>query len=308
VAYVCVFTVDEREQALVVRFGKIDRAITEPGLYFKAPFPIDRVVIVEDRILFLESRDKPVQVVDSRRYLVDTITMYRIVDAQRFRETVQASLQRAEDRIETRLEAALKAVYGRLTFEAALSEARADMMREIRANLRPQALEIGIEIVDVRIRRTDLLPEVLRSTYDRMSAERLAEAAEIRAVGTERSLQIRASADRQAVVLVAEAQRDSEIIRGEGDAVRIKTFAEAYSQDPDFFAFYRSLEAYGNSLANSGTTLVLSPDSQFFEFFGNDRGVPREASGDEGGASGDEGGTAGASGEAANAPGETVNE
>jgi membrane protease subunit HflC len=274
----CVFTVDEREQALVVRFGQIKRTITEPGLYFKAPAFVDSVIYVEDRIRFMESRDKPVQVIDSRRYLVDTITMYRIVDAQKFRESVQASLQRAQDRIETRLEAALKAVYGRRTFEEALSEARAEMMREIRDQLRPQAREIGIEIVDVRVRRTDLLPEVLRSTYDRMSAERLAEAAEIRAVGTERSLQIRASADRRAVVLVAEAQRDSEIIRGQGDAERNRIFAEAFTQDPEFFAFYRSMQAYASSLADSETTMVLSPDSEFFDYFrsGQNRGAVPE--------------------------------
>jgi membrane protease subunit HflC len=268
-AYTCTFIVDEREQALVVRFGKINRAIEEPGLYFKMPLFVDQVITVDDRILFLESRDTPVQVVDSRRYLVDTITMFRITDVRTFRESVQASLIRAQDRIETRLEAALKAVYGRRTFEAALSVARGEMMLEIRDQLRPQGLDIGIEIVDVRIRRTDLLPEVLRSTYDRMSAERLAEAEQIRAVGNERSLTIRAEADREAVVLVAEAQRDAEIIRGEGDAERNRIFAEAFNQDPEFFAFYRSMQAYSNSLADQDTTIVLSPDSQFFEFFGS---------------------------------------
>ncbi len=274
VAYTCTFVVDEREQALVVRFGKIDRTITEPGLYFKLPFVVDQVIYIDDRILFFETSDKPVQVIDSRRYLVDTITMFRIVDSTRFRESVQASLSRARDRIDTRLEAALKATYGRRTFEEALSEKRGEMMREIRDSLRPQARDIGIEIVDVRVRRMDLLPEVLRSTYDRMSAERLAEAAEIRAVGTERSLQIRAQADRQAVVLVAEAQRDAEIIRGEGEAKRNGIFASAFQQNPEFFAFYRSMKAYANSLQGSDTTFVLSPDSEFFEYFSGRAGTP----------------------------------
>lgn len=266
-AYLGTFIVDEREKALVVRFGEIKRAENEPGLYFKMPF-LDELIYVEDRVLFFESRDKPVQVVDSRRYLVDTITMYRINDPKRFRESVQASLTRAEDRMDTRLEAALKATYGKRTFEAALSIERATMMREIRDQLIPQAQDLGIELIDVRIRRTDLLPEVLKSTYDRMSAERLAEAEQIRAVGNERRLTIRAQADRQAIVLVSEAQRDAEIIRGQGDGERNRLFAEAFSQDPEFFAFYRSMQAYAKSLQGEGTTLVLNPDSEFFEFFG----------------------------------------
>ena len=265
--YTGTFIVDEREKALVVRFGEIKRAENDPGLYFKLPV-LDDLIYVEDRVLFFESRDKPVQVVDSRRYLVDTITMYRVTDPKRFRESVQASLTRARDRIDTRLEAALKATYGKRTFEAALSVERATMMREIRDQLIPQARDLGIEIVDVRIRRTDLLPEVLKSTYDRMSAERLAEAEQIRAVGNERRLTIRAQADRRAIVLVSEAQRDAEIIRGQGDAERNRLFAEAFTRDPEFFAFYRSMQAYAKSLQGDGTTLVLNPDSEFFEFFG----------------------------------------
>lgn len=269
-AYSGTFIVDEREKALVVRFGEIKRTVNEPGLKFKMPM-LDEVIYVEDRVLFFESRDKPVQVVDSRRYLVDTITMYRVTDPKRFRESVQASLRRAQDRIDTRLEAALKATYGRRTFEAALSIERATMMQEIRDQLIPQARELGIEVLDVRIRRTDLLPEVLKSTYDRMGAERLAEAEHIRAVGNERRLTIRAQADRQAVVLVSEAQRDAEIIRGQGDAERNGLFAGAFTQDPEFFAFYRSMQAYSKSLKGDGTTLVLHPDSEFFEYFGTDK-------------------------------------
>jgi len=278
-AYTGTFIVDEREKALVVRFGEIKRAVEEPGLYFKVPV-VDDLVYVEDRVLFFESRDKPVQVIDSRRYLVDTITMFRVVDPKRFRESVQASLTRARDRIDTRLEAALKATYGKRTFEAALSVARATMMREIRDQLIPQARDLGIELIDVRIRRTDLLPEVLKSTYDRMGAERLAEAEQIRAVGNERRLTIRAQADRQAVVLVAEAQRDAEIIRGQGDGERNRLFAEAFTKDPDFFAFYRSMQAYAKSLKGDGTTLVLNPDSEFFEFFGSGKGEKTTPSGE----------------------------
>ncbi|MGI9412092.1 MAG: protease modulator HflC [Hyphomicrobiales bacterium] len=278
VAYSGTFIVDEREKALVVRFGEIKRAIDDPGLYVKMPF-IDELIYVEDRVLYFESRDKPVQVIDSRRYLVDTITMFRITDPKRFRESAQANLTRARDRIETRLEAALKATYGKRTFESALSTERGEMMREIRDSLIPQARDLGIEIIDVRIRRTDLLPEVLNSTYERMSAERLAEAEQIRAVGNERSLTIRAQADRKAVVLVSEARRDSEIIRGQGDGERNRIFAEAFTQDPDFFAFYRSMQAYAKSLQGEGTTLVLQPDSEFFEFFGSESGKNKPATG-----------------------------
>lgn len=278
IAYSGTFIVDEREKALVVRFGEIKRAIDDPGLYVKVPF-VDQLIYVEDRVLYFESRDKPVQVIDSRRYLVDTITMFRVVDPKRFREAAQANLTRARDRIETRLEAALKATYGKRTFESALSTERGEMMREIRDSLIPQARDLGIEIIDVRIRRTDLLPEVLNSTYERMSAERLAEAEQIRAVGNERSLTLRAQADRKAVVLVSEARRDSEIIRGQGDGERNRIFAEAFTQDPEFFAFYRSMQAYATSLQGEGTTLVLKPDSEFFEFFSSESGNKTPAAG-----------------------------
>lgn len=271
VAFSATFIVDERERALVIQFGEIKRVVSEPGLYIKTPI-VEDVTYVEDRLLFFESQDMRVQVVDSRRYLVDTITIFKITDPRKYKESVQANLIRLRDRLSTRLEAALRQTYGKRTFEAALSAERGAMMREIRDSMRPQAQELGIEIVDVRIRRTDLLPEVQKSTYDRMKAERLAEAEQIRAVGNERRLQIRAQADRQAVILVAEAQRDSEIIRGQGDAERNKLFAEAFSKDPEFFAFYRSMQAYVKALQGKDTTMVLSPDSEFFRFFKDAQG------------------------------------
>ncbi len=265
--YSSVFIVDEREKAIVVRLGEITRAISQPGIYFKLPFVEERIKI-EDRIVFFESPDKTVQVVDGRRYQVDAITMLRIVDSQRFRETVDASMNRARDRIETRLDAALRQTYGRRTFDAALSQDRAVMMREIRDQVKAEAVSLGIDVVDVRIRRTDLMPEVLQDTYDRMSAERLAEAAELRAIGESQSIKVRAEADREAVELVSKARRESEIIRGGGDAERNRVFAEAFSKDPEFFAFYRSMQAYTKSLGGNGTTLVLDPTWEFFKYFG----------------------------------------
>ena len=195
IGYSSVFVVDEREKALVVQFGQIQRTISEPGLYFKLPV-IEELVYVEDRLLFVESRDKTVQVIDGRRYLVDAITMLRIIDPQKFRETVQASLPRARDRIETRLDAALRQTYGKRSFEAALSKDRQQMMDEIRDQVKNEASDLGIEIVDVRIRRTDLTDEVLKDTYERMSAERFAEAAQLRAIGDAQRRRIRAEAER----------------------------------------------------------------------------------------------------------------
>jgi membrane protease subunit HflC len=274
-AYSSIFIVDEREKALVVRLGEITRTITEPGIYFKLPF-VDERVIIEDRMVFFESPDKTVQVVDGRRYQVDAITMIRVVDPQRFRETADASLTRARDRIETRLDAALRQTYGRRTFDAALSQDRAVMMREIRDQVKGEAASLGIDVVDVRIRRTDLMPEVLNDTYARMSAERLAEAAQLRAIGETQSIKIRAEADREAVELVSKSRRESEIIRGEGEGERNKVFADAFAKDPEFFSFYRSMQAYVKSLTTPGTTLVLKPDSEFFKYLGRETQAPQQ--------------------------------
>jgi membrane protease subunit HflC len=264
--YSSIFIVDERDKAIVVRLGEIKRTITEPGLYFKLPFVEERIRI-EDRLVFFESPDKTVQVIDGRRYQVDAITMMRVVDARKFRETVDASLTRARDRIETRLDAALRQTYGRRSFDAALSQDRPVMMREIRDQVKAEAVSLGIDVVDVRIRRTDLMVEVLQDTYDRMSAERLAEAAQLRAIGESQSIRVRAEADREAVELVSKARRESEIIRGEGDGERNKVFAEAFSKDPEFFSFYRSMQAYAKSLGGTATTLVLDPAWGFFKYF-----------------------------------------
>ena len=264
--YSAVFVVDEREKVLVTRFGEIQRVETKPGLYFKLPV-VEEIVPVEDRMLFITSNDKVVQVEDGRRYLVDAITMLRIADARRFRETVGASLAEAQVRVETRIESALTQTYGRRSFDAALSKDRTAMMREIRDAVRPAAASLGLEIVDVRIRRTDLMPQVLNQTYARMNAERFAEAAELRAIGNAQRIKIKAQADRERVELVAKAQREAEIIRGGGDAKRNKVFADAFGKDPEFFAFYRTMKAYSKSLTGPDTSLVLNPDSEFFKYF-----------------------------------------
>ncbi|MEQ8479580.1 MAG: protease modulator HflC [Hoeflea sp.] len=278
-----VFVVNEREQAIVVRFGEIQEVKTEPGLYFKLPFGFidaDSVQYVEDRVLRFDLDDIRVQVSGGKFYEVDAFVLYKIADARRFRQTVSGDQMAAESRLRTRLNSALRTVYGLRGFESALSEERSSMMREVRDQLRPEAESLGLRIDDVRIRRTDLTQEVSQQTFERMKAERLAEAELIRARGNEAAQRIRAIADRQVVEIVSEATRDAEIIRGEGDGERNRIFAEAFSRDAEFFEFYRSMNAYSQALSDSGTTMVLSPTSEFFKFFGSARssnGAPAQA-------------------------------
>ena len=192
---------------------------------------------------------------------------YRIADPRVFRLAVSGNLDNAQARLRTRLDNSLRQVYGLRGFEAALSEERPTMMKEVRDQLRPDATSLGLEIVDVRIRRTDLTQEVSQQTFERMKAERLAEAERLRARGNENAQRTRAVADRQVVEIVAEARKGSEILRGEGDGERNSIFAAAFNKDAEFFAFYRSMQAYTSSLRGTGTSMVLSPDSEFFNFF-----------------------------------------
>ncbi len=269
------FVVNEREQAIVLRFGEIKRVETEPGLYFKLPlsmFELDNVQIVEDRLLRFDLDDIRVQVSGGKFYEVDAFLTYRIADARLFRGTVSGSLQLAEQRLRTRLDAALRRVYGLRDFQAALSAARAEMMREVRDQIRPDATSLGLELDDVRIRRTDLTAEVSEQTFARMNAERLAEAERLRARGQEAARRIKARADRQVVEIKAAAQRDGEILRGEGEGERNSIFADAFGRDAEFFEFYRSMIAYSTALQQSGTTMVLSPNSDFFRYFTDPNG------------------------------------
>ena len=275
--YSSIFVVNEREQAIVLRFGEIVDVKTQPGIYFKAPFAFmeaDNVQIIEDRIMRFDLDNIRVQVSGGKFYEVDAFVAYKIADPRVFRAAVSGSVQLAEQRLRTRLDAALRRVYGLRGFEAALSEERASMMREVRDQLRPDATSLGLEIADVRIRRTDLTQEVSQQTFDRMKAERLAEAERLRARGNEAAQRIRARADREVVETVAEARKESEILRGEGEAQRSATFANAFQRDPSFFEFYRSMIAYAAGLNSQGTTMVLSPDSEFFRYFNNAQGTP----------------------------------
>ncbi|HVY52720.1 MAG TPA: SPFH domain-containing protein [Devosia sp.] len=263
-----IYIVNVREQAIVLRFGQITAVRTEPGLYFKLPTSlIDTVQIIDNRLLRYDLNKLQVQVSDGATYVVDAFLTYRISDPVKFRERVQGDLDLAEQRIGSSFDAALRQVYGKRNFDAALSAERPAMMREARDLIKPGMENLGIDITDVRILRTDLTADVSKQTFDRMSAERLAQAAAIRAGGQQAAQSLKAIADRQAVEIVAAANKDSEILRGEGDAQRSAIFAEAYGADPEFFQFYRSLESYRTSLGGSGTTMVLAPDSEFFKYF-----------------------------------------
>jgi membrane protease subunit HflC len=275
VAYSSVFTVDQTEQALVVRFGKPVDIATEPGLHFKAPF-VDTVIPVDKRILDLENPSQEVIASDQKRLVVDAFARYRIKDALRFYQSV-GSIQAANLQLTTLLNASLRRVLGEVTFIQVVRDEREALMGRIRDQLDHEADGYGIQVVDVRIRRADLPEQNSQAVYDRMKTERQREAAEFRAQGAQKAQEIRSSAEREATVIVAEANSKAEQTRGEGDAERNRLFAEAYGKDFDFFAFYRSMTAYENGLKSGDTRFLLKPDSEFFRYFANPSGKPAEA-------------------------------
>jgi membrane protease subunit HflC len=270
------FVVNQRQQAIVIRFGQITDVKTEPGIYFKLPFAFldaDRVQFVSNQELRLDLDNMRVQVSGGKFYEVDAFVVYRIANARLFREIAGGDVAQAESRLRTRLDSALRRVYGLRGFEAALSNERASMMKEVRNDITKDAESLGLTITDVRIRRTDLTKEVSQQTYDRMKAERLAEAEAIRARGNEGAQRRQAVADRGRIEIVAAASKDAQILRGEGEGERNRIFGEAFSKDPEFYAFYRSMTAYQNALASPNSTLVLSPNSEFFQYFNSE--VPK---------------------------------
>jgi len=269
-AYSSFFTVQQTEQALVVRLGRPVDIATEPGLHVKAPF-IDTVIPIDRRILDLENPSQEVIASDQKRLVVDAFARYRIKDALRFYQSV-GSIQAANLQLTTLLNAALRRVLGEVTFIQVVRDEREALMGRIRDQLDHEADGYGIQVVDVRIRRADLPEQNSQAVYQRMQTERQREAAEFRAQGGQKAQEIRANADREATVIVAEANSKAEQIRGEGDAERNRLFAEAYSKDPDFFAFYRSMTAYETGLKGSDTRFLLKPESDFFRFFGSAAG------------------------------------
>jgi membrane protease subunit HflC len=272
-AYGSLFTVYQTRLALVVRLGQPVKVVTEPGLNFKVPL-IDNVIYIDKRILDLENAAQEVIASDQKRLVVDAFARYKINDALRFYQAV-GSIEGANSRLSTLLNAALRRVLGESTLTNVVKDQREVLMARVREQLDREAAQFGITVVDVRIRRADLPEQNSQAVYQRMQTERQREAAEFRANGSQRSQEIRARADRDVTVLVAETQTKADTIRGEGDAERNRIFAEAYGKDADFFAFYRSMQAYEAGLGHKDTRMVLRPDSDFFRYFGDPTGKLR---------------------------------
>ena len=266
IAYSSVFVVDERQKALVLQFGQVSDVKEEPGLAFKLPF-IQQVVRYDDRILSLDTMPLEVTPLDDRRLVVDAFARYRIINVVQFRQAVgTGGIVTAESRLERILNAALREVLGSVTSNAVLSTDRIELMTRITDSAKIESKGLGIEIVDVRIKRADLPTQNLAATFRRMQAERERMAADERARGQEAAQIVRAEADRKAVETVSEAKKEAEIIRGTADALTTKIFADAFGRDPEFYAFTRSLIAYEQSMTGSNTTMVISPNSEFFDY------------------------------------------
>lgn len=271
IGYSSLFTVYQTQQALVVRLGEPKRVVSEPGLHAKLPF-VDSVIFVDKRILDLEAPAQEVIASDQKRLVVDAFARYRIKNPLQFYQTL-GSVQGANSQLAILLNSALRRVLGEATFTHVVRDQRADLMERILQLVDKEATSYGIQVVDVRIRRADLPEQNSQAVYQRMQTERQREAAEFRAQGAQRAQEIRSRADREATVLVAEANSRAEQVRGEGDATRNQIFAEAFNKDPDFFAFYRSMQAYEASMKAGDTRLVLKPDNNFFRFFNQPTGA-----------------------------------
>jgi len=276
--YASIFTVDMTQQALVLQFGDVKKVVKEPGLHFKMPI-IQDVVYIDKRVINLnskarvggESEEDLFITSDQKRLLVDAFARYRIVDPLQFYRSVRDKRQ-GNSRLRQKLLSSIRNVIGDATLEALVRDNRLGLMQKIQTGFNEGAAEFGVEVVDVRIRRADLPNENSQAIYRRMQTEREREAAEFRAQGQETAQRIRSRADRDVTVLVAEAERDAQILRGEGDAARNKIYANAFGKDPEFFAFYRSMQAYETGLKGDSTTMILSPDSDFFRYFGDQQG------------------------------------
>jgi len=267
VATNALFIVDQTEQALVLQFGQPRRVIREPGLWVKRPF-LEDVRPYDNRLLDFEPPPEEVIVSDQKRLVVDTYTRYRITDPLLFYQTANSEVA-VRARLSAMVNGSLRRVLGNVTLSALLSHERPAIMKQIRDEVRDQGKGFGIDVVDVRIRRADLPEENSQAIYARMVSERQQQAAQFRGEGAEAAQTVRANADRERTVIIAEAQRDAQKVRGDGDAQSIRIYADAFGQDKEFFAFYRSMQAYRDALTGHGTSFVLTPDTGFFRFFEN---------------------------------------
>ena len=268
--YLSLFVVKETNQAIVLQFGDPKRVISEPGLQVKVPF-IQNVVFIDRRILSLDPAPEEVIASDQKRLIVDAYARFRITDPLKFYISV-GNERVARSRLATIINSRLRSVLGTQSLATLLSEDRAKQMDIIQRNVNSEAKKLGIEIIDVRIKRADLPQANSEAIFKRMQTEREREAKEFRARGAEMAITITSTADKEVTVLLANAKKQSEIMKGEGDGQRNKIFAEAFGKDPAFFAFYRAMQAYEKALIGGDTSLILSPDSDFFKFFG-DTGV-----------------------------------
>ena len=266
VLFSSLYTVHQTQQALVLQVGEPRAVVTDPGLHMKLPWPFQNVLYLDKRVLFLDLPAEEVIAQDKKRLVVDAFARWRITDPLRFYQSLTDE-DLAQVRLQPILGSNVRRILGSQTFAAVLSGERAKLMLDIRDGVNAQTKNFGIEVVDVRIRRADLPPQNSDAIYRRMQQERVRQANEFRAQGEQISQEIRSKADRDATVIVAEATRQAEITRGQGDGEKNRIFAEAFGQDPDFFAFYRSMSSYSASLKGENTTVILSPDSDFFRYF-----------------------------------------
>jgi membrane protease subunit HflC len=273
IGYSSLFQVYQTRQALVVRLGDPIRVVTQPGLHVKIPL-IDTVIYVDKRILDLENSSQEVIAADQKQLIVDAFARYRVVDPLKFYQTV-GTVEGANSRLAPFLNSALRAALGEATLTQVVREQREQLMARVREQLDREAQQFGVEVVDVRIRRADLPEQNSNAVYTRMKTEREREAQEFRSQGTQKAQEIRARADRDATVVVAEATSRAEQTRGEGDAERNRIFADAFNRDPDFFAFYRSMQAYEAGLQQGDTRFLVRPDSEFFRYFLDPNGKQR---------------------------------
>jgi len=279
-AFSSVFIVDEREKVLVLQFGQIVAVKEDPGLGFKLPL-IQEVVRYDDRILSRDLASLEITPSDDRRLVVDAFARYRITDVRQFRQAVGgAGEDFAAQRLDSILRAGTREVLGSVSSNDILSRDRAALMQRIRDGAIAEAAALGLQLIDVRLKRTDLPAANLNATYERMKAEREREAADEIARGNEAAQRVRAQADRTVVEVVSDARRQADITRGEADAERNRVYAEAFTRDPEFFEFYRSMRAYEASMLNGRTSMVLSPDSEFFTYLRSSTGAA--AQGDAG--------------------------
>lgn len=266
-----VFIVDERERVLVLQFGQVKQEVSEPGLGFKMPL-IQEVVRYEDRILGLPTQPIEVTPADDRRLVVDAFARWRITDLVEFREAVgPGGEEQARTRLDRIVNAAIREVLGSVPSGRVLSEDRTTLMNQIRDLARREASNMGVEVIDVRLTRTDLPDQNLEATFARMRAERQREAADEIARGNEAAQRVRASADRTVVELTSEARKNAEVVRGQADAERNAIYANAFGRDPEFFAFTRSLTSYERALQGGNSSIVMSPDSAFFDYLNSDQ-------------------------------------